>query len=207
MKLWLTRSICAFLGTLGTTAAYVHAECPTCGGGSAAVSCTSSEGGCSSGLCGGAGGCSESCGCSGGGIFNRCQGECSDCGASNADRMFGRGNGCGSGGKLLSGLTGAASRIGLVGCSSCGCGGDGCGNVVHCGMEAPQYPTPFPTPRPTTWTELTYPPMAPHNSLPHYRSTYSFRHGPGLSRTTVAWYPTKAWNALDRLHNVFEIAR
>ncbi len=81
------------------------------------------------------------------------------------------------------------------------------GGAVHCGMPAPSYPVPFATPRPNTQTNFTYPPMMPHNSLQHYAGTYSFRHGPGMSRTTVSWRPTKGLNALDRLHHIFELPR
>lgn len=72
---------------------------------------------------------------------------------------------------------------------------------------APEYPVPFATPRPTTPTYLWYPDLMPHNSLPHYRSTYSYRHGPGLSRTNVMWTPTKVRNAFDYLHHMVELPR
>ncbi len=82
------------------------------------------------------------------------------------------------------------------------------GGAIHCGMPAPQYPVPFATPTPpTSYTYFSYPPLMPHHSLPHYRGTYSFRHGPGLSRTTVCWRPTKVKNLFARLHHVFELPR
>jgi hypothetical protein len=81
------------------------------------------------------------------------------------------------------------------------------GITRHCGRPAPNYPVPFPTPLPTTPTLLWYPPMMPHNSLPHYRGSYSYRHAPGLSRTTVSWHPTYVLNALDKLHHVIELPR
>ena len=100
--------------------------------------------------------------------------------------------------------------------SGCGKHGHGCcrgccrtpqGNSFYCGMPAPEYPVPYPTPLPTAYTYHTYPPLAPHNSLPHYRGTYSFKHGPGLSRTNVHWRPTTVCNAIDRVHHCLEIAR
>ncbi len=81
------------------------------------------------------------------------------------------------------------------------------GPVVHCGMPAPSYPVPFATPRPNLQTAYKYPPMMPHNSLPHYPSTYAFRHGPGMSRTTVMWRPTTGLNALAFMHQIFELPR
>lgn len=161
---------------------------------------------------GASGGCGCDCGCG-----NDCGGGCGcgtgwggpgndvECTASSASRLFGFGNGCGPGGGLFANLR-SGGGIGLCGCHSCdgGCSG---GAAVHCGMPAPNYPCPHPTPKPTTWTELTYPPMMPHNSLPNYRGTYSYRHGPGLSRTTVMWTPSKLENAFDRLHNLVELPR
>lgn len=81
------------------------------------------------------------------------------------------------------------------------------GNSTHCGMPAPPYPVPFATPRPTVPTYFTYPPMMPHNSLHHYRGTYAYKHGPGMSRTTVHWRAPKALNALKYLHHVVELPR
>lgn len=81
------------------------------------------------------------------------------------------------------------------------------GRTSHCGMPAPSYPVPFATPRPNLQTNYTYPPMMPHNSLPHYAGTYAFRHGPGMSRTTVLWRPTTGINALAKLHYAFELPR
>lgn len=94
-----------------------------------------------------------------------------------------------------------------------GCGhqsaGDTCGSAESywCGLAAPSYPVPYDTP---TWvgrTELTYPPLMPHNSLPHYRHVYSFRHGPGLSRTNVIWHQSYLHNALKRVHYALKLAR
>jgi hypothetical protein len=168
-------------------------DCPSCGCGDSDSCSLSACPTCDGGACGeypgalGSGG--PGCGC-----------------GSGADRLFGRGQGCGSGGRVLDSLRSACGTIGLAGCHSCG-KKQAHGAVVHCGMAAPEYPTPFPTPKPTTWTEHTYPPFMPHNSLPHYRGTYSFRHAPGLARTNVMWYPTKVQNTLDRIHNMFEIPR
>lgn len=95
-------------------------------------------------------------------------------------------------------------------CASCGpceaCGG-GCGGATHCGLPAPSYPVPFATPRPTTVTRFTYPPLMPHHALPHYNNVYSFQHGPGLSRTTVRWTPAKVRNAVDFVTHLFELPR
>ncbi len=81
------------------------------------------------------------------------------------------------------------------------------GPPQHCGHRAPEYPVPFSTPRPTTPTYLWYPPMMPHNSLPHYRANYAFRHGPGLARTTVSWRPAYLEYTFDKLHNIIELPR
>ncbi len=162
--------------------------CPTCGGrGLAACGCGAGRGECG--------------GLPAGALGSRIRAY-----GSGADRTFGGGQGCGPGGNVLSGLSSTFGGIGLAGCNSCG-SGNCSGAVYHCGVAAPPYPVPFATPRPTTWTEFTYPPMMPHNSLPHYRGTYSYRHAPGLSRTNVMWYPTKVQNAFDRVHNIFEIPR
>ena len=96
-----------------------------------------------------------------------------------------------------------AEGCGRGGCAAVGCHGDG----THCGMPAPSYPVPFATPKNVTHTTFTYPPMMPHHSLPHYAGTYSFRHGPGLSRTNVHWRPTTGINSLRYLKHMFEIPR
>lgn len=139
-------------------------------------------------------------------VAGACTGEC------------GLADGCGSGANGGCGCKAcgyADSGRGQNGCglAKCGCAlglgcksGD-CGDGTHCGLPAPSYPVPFATPRPTTPTHFTYPPMMPHNSLPHYRSTYSFRHGPGLSRTEVHWRPKKLVNVADYLHHLIEIPR
>lgn len=87
------------------------------------------------------------------------------------------------------------------------CGGSRWNDGTHCGLPAPKYPVPFATPRPTTPTYHLYPPMMPHHSLPHYRSTYAFRHGPGLSQTQVHWRAPKLLNLADYVHHIFEIPR
>ena len=133
--------------------------------------------------------------------------------------------GCAGGGCGLSGLlSNAACSAGGCGLLGGACSGDcGCGHCAlcsglmhgggppadgsHCGLPAPKYPVPFATPRPTTPTYLMYPPMMPHNSLPHYRSTYSFRHGPGLSRTNVHWRSKKLLNVAEYIHHLFELPR
>lgn len=121
--------------------------------------------------------------CSAGRAGGRCVGgTCASCGNSGCGENRGRG-------------------VGL----RCGC--NAAGDGTYCGLPAPKYPVPFATPRPTTPTHLMYPPMMPHNSLPHYRSTYSFKHGPGLSRTNVHWRAPKLLNAADYIHNIFEIPR
>ena len=103
--------------------------------------------------------------------------------------------------RLRSGCLGKKCR----GCRSCIAADPGDG--MHCGRPAPQYPVPFATPRPTVPTHLTYPPMAPHNSLPHYRHTYSYRHNDGLSRTNVHWQPFYAVQGFQYLHHLFELPR
>lgn len=204
-------AILVFSGSFTFTTA--HGNCPLCGhqgddgpsccGNSDALfdqeSCTG--GGCDFGDCPTCDG--AACGCFPGALGARGDRRGS---VSNAERLFGGGQRCGTGGRLFDSLRNSMGTVGLVGCQSCG-NSDCNGAVVHCGMAAPQYPAPFPTPKPTTWTEFTYPPFMPHNSLPHYRGSYSFRHAPGLSRTNVMWTPTKLQNALDRLHNAFEIPR
>jgi hypothetical protein len=125
------------------------------------------------------------------------------------------GNACQMCGQEPSGVSGPA-RYGARICSLCraahqkcgkkGCG-KGCGDGTHCGMPAPSYPVPFATPRNVTHTTFTYPPMMPHHSLPHYAGTYSFRHGPGMSRTNVHWRETKVLNGLAYLHHLIEIPR
>ena len=97
-------------------------------------------------------------------------------------------------------------------CAECDTIDSGCevvdgGNTSRCGMPAPQYPVPFATPRPTTPTNFTYPPMMPHNSLPHYRNIYSYRHADGLSRTNVHWHSQPFMSGVRRLHNILEFAR
>ncbi len=81
------------------------------------------------------------------------------------------------------------------------------GAAAYCGRPAPMYPVPFATPRPTVPTQFTYPPMMPHNSLPHYRSTYSYRHAEGLSRTNVSWHKAYGVSGYKWLHHVFELPR
>ena len=81
------------------------------------------------------------------------------------------------------------------------------GDATRCGLPAPQYPVPFATPRPTVPTNFTYPPMMPHNSLPHYRNVYSYRHADGLSRTNVRWHSQPIISGLRRAHAFFEIPR
>ncbi len=76
----------------------------------------------------------------------------------------------------------------------------------YCGMMAPRYPVPYEVPPRVGRTEFTYAPVMPHHSLPHYRKTYSFRHGPGMARTTVRWRPTLC-DTLKRARKVFELPR
>ncbi|MEM8678577.1 MAG: hypothetical protein AAGF97_04385 [Planctomycetota bacterium] len=205
--------------------------CPTCG----CDPCPDSVGGlrvrgdgpgslgCCKAKCGG-GGCCGGSGCCGD------VGYCGDagCGDRGFDlAKFSRfrkkdGDGCGGGCHGCCGQCGQCGQpcVGLLGkmcgCGKkCGCGktcGGGCGcnaagGAYHCGMPAPQYPCPYYTPRPTAPTYISYAPLAPHNSLPQYRSTYSFKHGCGMSRTTVHWRPTTVCNAFDYLHNCIEIPR
>ena len=139
------------------------------------------------------------------------------CGATGCSACVG--GSCGAVGCGLSGLLSHAAGCGLAGSKSCGSGGCArCSGLFpkgggppadgsHCGIPAPSYPVPFATPRPTTPTYHMYPPMMPHNSLPHYRSTYSFRHGPGLSRTNVHWRSKKLVNLADYIHHIFELPR
>ena len=87
-----------------------------------------------------------------------------------------------------------------------GAGANSCPDGSFCGTQPPGYPVPFATPRPTVPTNLTYPPMYPHHSLPHYNGTYSYRHNCGLSHTNVHWHPS--WTApLKRIHHIFELPR
>ena len=118
--------------------------------------------------------------------------------------------GCGQGiGDCAGCRPGAGGK--RAGCRRCGgtckkCAGypsDG----SYCGLPEPRYPVPFATPRPTVPTHFTYPPMMPHNSLPHFRSTYAFRHGPGLSQTQVHWRERKLLLTADFIHHLFEIPR
>lgn len=93
-----------------------------------------------------------------------------------------------------------------------GCGVRGCQqetpvDATRCGMPAPNYPVPFATPHPTVPTQLTYPPLMPHNSLHHYRGTYSYRHGEGLSRTNVMWYAPPVKSGLKWIHHLIELPR
>lgn len=134
-------------------------------------------------------------------VASEASAQCETCGATDTACADGR---CGlaGGGGLLKGC--GAGGCGAGGCGLAGrCQGDG----THCGMPAPSYPVPFATPKNVTRTTFTYPPMMPHHSLPHYAGTYSFRHGPGMSRTTVNWRPTKGLNALHFLHHLIEIPR
>ena len=80
-------------------------------------------------------------------------------------------------------------------------------NSHWCGLPAPSYPVPFATPRVVGYTNFTYPPLMPHHSLPHYRHTYSFRHGPGLSRTNVRWHKSYLHSTWDWVHHLFELPR
>ena len=99
-----------------------------------------------------------------------------------------------------------------LGCRGC-CGVPGAGYVgdaplpTYCGMPAPPYPVPYPTPQNVGYTYFACPPVMPHHSLPHYRGIYSFRHGPGLSRTNVFWRPATLSNAVARVHHMFELPR
>ena len=110
-----------------------------------------------------------------------------------------------------SGLLAGGLRRGC-GVRVCG-GGPGAGYVgyreppVRCGMPAPTYPVPYAVPQDVGYTRFTYPPMMPHHSLPHYRHIYSYRHAPGLSRTTVHWRSTTFLNALAKLHHTIELPR
>jgi hypothetical protein len=114
---------------------------------------------------------------------------CSSCGNGLGANLLGR---CG---ERCCGFTPGA---GYIGCRE---------PPVRCGMPAPSYPVPFRVPQNVGYTRFTYPPMMPHHSLPHYRHTYSYRHAPGLSRTTVRWRSTTVRNALAKLHHVIELPR
>jgi hypothetical protein len=158
--------------------------------GSDSGSCTSAAGGCSGGS-----GVSFSVGddCSSGGCATGSCGLLGGVGALGSCLAGGGCGGSGSGCALCSGLLGQGNGIPSDG--------------THCGLPAPKYPVPFATPRPTTPTHLMYPPMMPHNSLPHYRSTYSFKHGPGMSRTNVHWRSKKLVNVAEYIHHLFELPR
>ena len=123
-----------------------------------------------------------------------CDDSCAGC-RDDSPLAGGCGQGCG-------GRAGCRQRAGK--CKKC-CGYRSDGS--YCGFPEPRYPVPFATPRPTTPTYFTYPPMMPHNSLPHFRKTYAFRHGPGLSQTQVHWRERKLWLTADFLHNLIEIPR
>ena len=77
----------------------------------------------------------------------------------------------------------------------------------RCGMVAPSYPVPHEVPWRVGRTYFTYPPVMPHHSLPHYRKVYSYRHGPGMVRTTVNWHKSYVCSALHWLHNIIELPR
>ena len=101
---------------------------------------------------------------------------------------------------------GGCRSCGLLGGCRFGCGSNSCPDGSFCGLQPPSYPVPFATPRPTVPTNLTYPPLYPHHSLHHYNGTYSYRHGSGLSRTSVHWQ--SSWTApLKRIHHMFELPR
>jgi hypothetical protein len=147
-----------------------------------------------------AGGCSSDsadCGCGDGcGL--------SSCNYGHACDLFSRftgGGACGAGGCG----TGLFGRCGA--CSGPGAGDPTGRTVRYCGMPSPAYPVPYSVPAYVGITHLTYPPMMPHHSLPHYRGTYSYRHDQGLSRTTVHWRKTHIINAASFLHHVIELPR
>ena len=87
-----------------------------------------------------------------------------------------------------------------------GCG-DGSGGAILCGYQAPSYPVPFATPKHVGYHYFTYPPMMPHNSLPHYRGAYSYRSCDGLARTNVLWHPSYVRNTFKWLHHLIELPR
>jgi hypothetical protein len=104
-----------------------------------------------------------------------------------------------------------ASASSVDGVSTCS-EGEGSGSYEHippqrCGMVAPSYPVPHEVPYRVGRTHFTYPPVMPHHSLPHYRKVYSYRHGPGLCRTTVKWRPPYVCSLLKRLHYIIELPR
>ena len=148
------------------------------------------------------------CGGSGGGCLE-CAG--SGCGDNFWNKLCsGQGDGCGVTGPTP-GLTSmlASGRCGL-GCGDCEPGAGYVGYrepPIFCGMPAPTYPVPFAVPKHVGYTQFTYPPFMPHHSLPHYRHTYSYRHAPGMSRTTVHWRPTVGRNILAKLHHIIELPR
>ena len=98
--------------------------------------------------------------------------------------------------------------------AGCGGGGTGCGDSCsqgaswpnHCGMAAPTYPVPYDVPALVGRTEVTYPPVMPHHWLPHYRKVYSYRHGPGMARTTVKWRPSLC-DTWKRMRKALELPR
>ncbi len=89
------------------------------------------------------------------------------------------------------------------------CTGSSCCNPPppRCGIRAPEYPVPYPTPSWVGYTSFTYPPLMPHHSLPHYRNIYSYRHGAGLSRTNVWWHKSYLGSTRRWLHHLIELPR
>lgn len=149
-----------------------------------------------------------------------------DCGGSGGGCLDCAGTGSGGNfwNDLCSGQSdGASQRMrGLTSMLASGvCGRGGCRNdcepgagyvgwrepPIYCGMPAPTYPVPFAVPQHVGYTQFTYPPFMPHHSLPHYRHTYSYRHAPGMSRTTVHWRSTVARDVLAKLHHMIKLPR
>jgi len=162
--------------------------CATCQGGSCQRSCQCQGDfdGCCPNPCSSCGGCGCARGCRGGDDFDTGAATCclSDRSKTSKARDF------------MSKLTAV-----LAGDCRCGATHDGC-LPNYCGLQAPAYPVPFATPQHVGWHYFTYAPMMPHHSLPHYRHTYAYKHGPGLSRTTVNWTKRPITDTAAYLHHL-----
>jgi len=170
-------------------------------GGGGCTSCTWAAGDfdgrcCDAGCCR-TGCCDTRCGC-GGDNF--------DTGGPNGRDRSGRVGQTRGAGAARGRLRGALSALTSVPAGDCRCGAtsDNC-LPNYCGLQAPQYAVPYATPQHVSWHYFTYPPMMPHHSLPHYRHTYAYKHGPGLSRTTVNWTTRPIEDAANYLHHLVSL--
>lgn len=91
-----------------------------------------------------------------------------------------------------------------IGDGGCGATSEDC-LPNYCGLQSPQYPVPLAAPQHVSWHHFTYSPMMPHHALPHHRHTYAYRHGPGLSRTTVHWTKRPFEDTVKYLHHLISL--